>query len=61
MTPNLSYNRLERIRRLERKLERTSERLVQRYSHSDLSQFSKIEREIEVQKAYLQIEAQELH
>lgn len=59
--PNFAYNRLERIRRLEKKLERVIERLVQRSTASDLSQFEKIEREIECQKSYLQIEAQELH
>lgn len=59
------YNpRIDRIKRLQKKLERSAEKLKRNYRSSsdmlsDLSQFSKIEREIEIQQAYLQLENME--
>lgn len=53
---NFGNVRNDRIYRLEKKLNRISQRLKQKYSASDLSQFLKTEKEIEVQKSYKQLE-----
>lgn len=51
--------RNERIYKLEKKLERTSEKLTRKFSFSDLSHFLKLERELQIQKAYKEHEMKE--
>jgi hypothetical protein len=53
---NFAAVRTERISRLEKRISRLSEKLKERYSAQDLSQFLKLEKEIEIQKAYKQLE-----
>lgn len=53
---NFGNVRNDRIYRLEKKLNRISQRLKQKYSAADLSQFLKTEKEIEMQKSYKQLE-----
>jgi capsular polysaccharide biosynthesis protein len=53
---NFGLNRNERIYRTQKKLERVVEKLKQAYSAAELSQFLKLEKELEIQKAYQQLE-----
>lgn len=53
---NFTAVRSECISRLEKRLSRLSEKLKERYSAQDLSQFLKLEKEIEIQKSYKQLE-----
>lgn len=53
---NYGNIRNERINRLQRKLDRSSEKLKERYSASELSHFLQVEKELQIQKAYKQLE-----